>query len=67
MRNLLTEKDNRIRVSKEDANLLWRLMPEWLREEPVDGMSPLFYGTASYESDVNLREKVKEILFKENV
>ena len=65
MRELITEKDNRIRVSEEDKNLLWNLMPEWIKEEPVDGMIEFFYGTGSYQSDVNLRNKVKSILFKE--
>ena len=48
-------------MTQEEAQFIWSLMPEWLKTQP-DGLSPMFYGTLSQESDIEVSKRVKKIL-----
>ena len=49
-------------MKKEDSDFLWRLMPDWVKEQP-EGLDCLFYATLTREGDIEIGNRVKEILF----
>ena len=48
-------------MDQEEKDYLWSLMPGWVKEVPK-GYSETFYGTLSYEKDLEVHEKVKKLL-----
>lgn len=57
-------KNGEYQLTKEDKDFLWGLMPEWVKEVPNEEHSfdPMFFGTLSRESDLEVHEAVKKIL-----
>lgn len=55
---------NAIVISKEDADYIWSLMPDWVKEQPED-LGHTMYGTFSAIGDKEVCDKVKKILFKQ--
>lgn len=51
-------------LTQEDLDLLWSLMPNWVRELPEeeDYIHPTFYGTLSRQGDIDMHNKVRELL-----
>lgn len=56
MLNLQPEIDKK----KEDIKFLLRFVPEWaLKTEP--NLNPTFYGTGSYNSDLEIVKRIQQI------
>ena len=51
-------------MKKKDADYLWNLMPDWVKQQSI-GLGPMSYGTTTYEGDVKVSEKVKALLFND--
>ena len=49
-------------MTKADADYLWNLMPDWVKQQST-GLSPMSYGTTTYEGDVMVHDRVRSILF----
>lgn len=51
-------------ISYEDMEYLWECMPEWIRIAPGGGKStsPLFYGTGTWEGDLEAHNRIRRIL-----
>lgn len=49
----------------KDAEYIWELLPIWIKTMEK-GLCPTMYGTGSYENDLKVHEKCKNILFPEN-
>ncbi|MBC8437158.1 hypothetical protein H8D85_02420 [bacterium] len=52
-------------LTKTEAELLWRLMPTWIKE-CEEGLDPTFYGTGSYEGDLLVQQTVRRVLNRKN-
>lgn len=50
-------------MNNDNAHFLWNLMPEWVRKDEP-GLDPTMYGTGTYEGDLEVQKKVREILNK---
>jgi len=48
-------------LTKTEAELLWRLMPPWIKE-CEEGLDPTFYGTGSYEGDLLMQQTIRRLL-----
>jgi len=48
-------------VAIEDKQLLWSLMPDWVKKPEV-GLCPTMYGTGSFKNDCIVHEKVTKLL-----
>lgn len=48
-------------MTREESEYIWKLMPEWVKEQPKDLPAP-FYGTLSREGDLEVSKRVKKIL-----
>ena len=48
----------------DDKKFLWSLLPTWVKEVPpaIDVSDPTFYGTLTYEGDMEVHNKVKKLL-----
>lgn len=48
----------------EDAQYIWSLMPNWVREIPTQehAYDPMYFGTLSREGDIEVHNKVIQIL-----
>jgi len=57
-RPLLTREK---KMTDEDKDLLWSLMPEWAKSPKKDQPS-IFYGTQSYEGDMKIHNRLLLIL-----
>ncbi len=52
-------------ISPEDADYLWGCMPKWIKDGPGDKDMkpfPMWYGTLTYEGDLEVHNEVKRIL-----
>jgi hypothetical protein len=51
-------------LTQEDLDLLWSLMPKWVRELPEeeDYIHQTFYGTLSRQGDIDIHNKVVTLL-----
>jgi hypothetical protein len=60
-------KNGEYQLTKEDKDFLWSLMPEWVKEVPIeeDSFDPMFFGTLSREGDLEVHEIVKKLLDQE--
>ena len=51
-------------VSREDADFIWGLLPEWVKEHgtEADAYDPMWFGTLSREGDIRIGKRVRKIL-----
>lgn len=48
-------------MRKKNKKLIWSLLPNWVKEVPKN-MDPTFYGTGSYEGDLEVSNQIKKVL-----
>lgn len=55
-------------LSKADADLIWGLLPKWVREIPTKehAYDPMYFGTLSREGDIRVHAQIRRILYHEN-
>ena len=46
----------------EDAEFIYSLLPDWVKNKAPEGLDPTMYGTLSKEGDDEIQERVKQIL-----
>ena len=51
-------------LKKEELKLLLSLVPDWAKIVP-EGLAPMFYGTGTYENDLEIMQQV-DIIRKKN-
>lgn len=55
---------NMKKISKVAAEMIWRLMPPWVRNPEAKGQVPMFYGTLTAEGDKLVHKTVKRVLLE---
>ncbi len=53
-------KEEDVIIPKADLKLLLSLMPDWVKIVPR-GLDCTFYGTGSYEGDLEIKERIDKI------
>lgn len=51
-----------ITLSNKDAEFIYSLLPDWVKNKAPEGLDPTMYGTLSKEGDDEIQERVKQIL-----
>ena len=50
-------------LTQEEMDYIWSLMPTWVKTiDEGEEYNPMFYGTLSRDGDIEVHDKVKELL-----